>query len=39
MEKYDLVGKLLRPGQKPAQYEQESETEDEDTRTASKKTD
>ena len=30
MEKYDMVGRLLKPGEKHQQYYDESETEEED---------
>lgn len=35
VEKYDLVGRLLKPGEKHQQYE-ESETEEEDGKTNKK---
>ena len=38
-EKYDLVGKLLKPGEKARNYDQESETEDDESKASQKKND
>lgn len=37
VEKYDNVGKLLKPGEKGRNYDQESETEDEESKANTKK--
>ena len=38
-EKYMLVGKLLKPGEMARNYDQESETEDDESKTTNKKND
>ena len=38
-EKYFYIGKLLKPGEKARNYDQESETEDDEGKTTAKKND
>ena len=38
-ERYDYVGRLLKPGEKARNYDQESETEDDEGKANQKKND